>query len=405
LYAAVTVLVMGYPCALGMATPLALIRGGGMAAERGILMRSGEAFQVLKDIRIIVLDKTGTITKGKPRVVDVMPAADYRREDVLRYAASAEAASEHPLARAIVTYAEEEEVTPSEAEHFQAIAGGGVEAVVGGRPIVIGTPTLLADRGIAIGDGSVLAREEAQGRTAVLLVVGGELAGTISIADTVKPGARQAIAELKALGMQVVMLTGDADRTARAVAADVGIEDVRSRVLPGQKADHVRELQRGDVRVAFVGDGINDAPALMQADVGIAIAAGTDIAIESSDVILMGERLSAVVDAYHIGRKSYAKTVQNLIFAFSFNAVGIPLAATGLVHPVWAMVATAASVSAVLINSFGGRLLPGRPSPEQVAESAARRKEASPAEARADVLHAIELTPLGAPAHVVHVRH
>jgi heavy metal translocating P-type ATPase len=368
IYAAVTVLVMGYPCALGMATPLALIRGGGKAAERGILMRSGEAFQILKDIKVIVLDKTGTITEGKPRVVDVIPAADYRREDVLRYAASAEAASEHPLARAIVMCAKEEEVRLSGAEDFQAIAGGGVKALVNGHRIVIGTPALLADRGIAIGDAErVLAREEAQGRTAVLLAVGGELAGTLSIADTVKPDARQAVAELKALGMQVVMLTGDADQTARAVAADVGIEDVRSRVLPGQKADRVRELQRGDVRVAFVGDGINDAPALMQADVGIAIGAGTDIAIESSDVILIGERLSAVVDAYHIGRKSYAKTVQNLIFAFSFNAVGVPLAATGVVHPVWAMVAMAASVSAVLLDSFGGRLLPGRPSPRQVA--------------------------------------
>ncbi|MBI4264677.1 MAG: heavy metal translocating P-type ATPase [Acidobacteria bacterium] len=401
IYAAVTVLVMGYPCALGMATPLALIRGGGMAAERGVLMRSGEAFQVLKDIRIIVLDKTGTITEGKPRVVEVVPTPGYSREDVLRDAASAESPSEHPLARAVVTRAEEEEVTLSEAEHFQAIAGGGVEALVRGRRIVIGTPRLLADRGVPVADaGRVLAREEARGRTAVLVAVGGEVAGTLSIADTVKADAKQAIAELRALGMQVVMVTGDAEATARAIAGDVGIEDVRSRVLPDRKADRVRELQHGNIRVAFVGDGINDAPALMQADVGIAIGAGTDIAIESSDVILIGERLSAVVDAYHIGRKSYAKTVQNLVFAFSFNAVGVPLAATGLVHPVWAMVAMAASVSAVLLNSFGGRLLPGRPSPAHVADRDARREEVSPAEARVDV-RAMEHRPPSAPAHVL----
>ncbi|MEX2553869.1 MAG: metal-transporting ATPase, partial [Actinomycetota bacterium] len=219
-------------------------------------------------------------------------------------------------------------------------------------------------------------------------------------ADAIKADAREAIAQLKALGIRPVMLTGDAERTARAVAAEVGIEEVRARVLPHEKAVRVRELQREGTRVGFVGDGINDAPALMQADVGIAIGAGTDIAIESSDVILIGERLYAVVDAYHIGKKSYAKTVQNLVFAFSFNAVGVPLAATGLVHPVWAMIAMAASVTAVLLNSFGGRLLPTRTPPQHVAEAAARREEVSTAEAKTE-LEAIEQLPPRAPAQVI----
>jgi Cu+-exporting ATPase len=401
IYAAVTVLVMGYPCALGMATPLALIRGGGMAAERGILMRSGEAFQILKDIKVMVLDKTGTITRGEPRVMEVLPLGDYRREEVFHYAASAEGPSEHPLARAIVECAEDEETAVSPAEDFNAITGGGVEATVDGREVLIGAPKLLAERGVGTAQAEeVLAREEAKGRTAVLLAVGGELAGVIAIADAIKPDAREAIAQLKALGIRPVMLTGDAERTARAVAAEVGIEEVRARVLPHEKAERVRELQRGGMRVAFVGDGINDAPALMQADVGIAIGAGTDIAIESSDVILIGERLSAVVDAYHIGKKSYAKTVQNLVFAFAFNAIGVPLATTGLVHPVWAMIAMAASVTAVLLNSFGGRLLPTRTPPQRVAERAARREEVSPAEAKTEV-EAMDQAPPGAPAHVV----
>lgn len=397
IYAGVTVLVMGYPCALGMATPLALIRGGGMAAERGILMRSGEAFQILKDIKVVALDKTGTITKGEPRVMEVLPLGDFRREEVFHYAASAEGPSEHPLARAIVECAEDEEIALSPAEDFNAVTGGGVEATVDGRAVLIGAPKLLAERGVGMAQAEeVLAHEEAEGRTVVLLAVEGELAGVIAIADVIKPDAREAIAQLKALGIRPVMLTGDAERTARAVAAEVGIEEVCARVLPHEKAERVRELQRKGTRVAFVGDGINDAPALMQADVGIAIGAGTDIAIESSDVILIGERLSAVVDAYHIGKKSYAKTVQNLVFAFSFNAVGVPLATTGLLHPVWAMIAMAASVTTVLLNSFGGRLLPRRTPPQRVAEAAARREEVSPAEAKT-----MDQAPPGTPSHVV----
>jgi heavy metal translocating P-type ATPase len=401
IYAAVSVLVLGYPCALGMATPLALIRGGGMAAERGILMRSGDAFQTLKDVDVIVLDKTGTITRGEPRVISVIPVAGWSAEEVYHYAASAEAPSEHPLARAIVECAEDEAIPLAPAADFDAIPGGGVRATVDGRPVLIGKPALLSERGIAIREAEeAIQREEASGRTIVLLAVGGELAGLIAIADALKADAREAIGRMRSLGLTPIMLTGDAERTAHAVAREVGIEDVRARVLPHEKADRVRELQAQGNRVVFVGDGINDAPALMQADVGIAIGAGTDIAIESSDVILIGERLGAVLDAYEIGGKSYRKTVQNLWLAFFFNGVGVPLAATGLVHPVWAMIAMAASVTAVLLNSFGGRLLPKRVhAPEALATTAAS-EQVAPESAETE-LKALEDAPPSQSAEVV----
>ncbi len=359
IFAAVTVLVMGYPCALGMATPLALIRGGGLAAERGILIRSGEAFQILKDITHVVLDKTGTITEGKPRLVAVEPASGYQVEEVLRLAASAEALSEHPLARAITAAAEEQDLALAEAEDFLATPGKGVTANVDDHRVMIGTHRFLAAQDIDTAPlKQAAASHEAQARTTVLLAVDGKIAGILAIADRVKADAPAAIAEMKSLGIAPVMLTGDNLRTAQAVAAQVGIEEVHAQVLPQEKADHVRSIQQQkDARVVMVGDGINDAPALMQADVGMAIGAGTDIAIESSDVVIIGNRVGAVMDARRIGGLSYRKTVQNLWLAFMFNGVGVPLATTGLIHPSWAMLAMATSVTLVLANSFGGRLL------------------------------------------------
>lgn len=357
IYAAVTVLVMGYPCALGMATPLALIRGGGMAAERGILMRSGEAFQILKDISHVVLDKTGTITEGKPRLVAIVAVGDLDQAETLRLAAASEAVSEHPLARAIVDAAEAQGLALPEAREFQAIAGQGVEASVEGRRVLVGTPRFLRSRHVDVSaTDQVLERHKAQAHTSVIVSVDGTAAGVLAIADAVKPDARDAIAELKARDIMPVMLTGDNERTARAVAAVVGIEDVHAQILPQDKAARVRELQDGGARVVMVGDGINDAPALMQAHVGIAIGAGTDIAIESSDVVLIGERLGAVPEAITIGGMSYRKTVQNLWLAFFFNGIGVPTAAAGILHPSWAMAAMAASVTLVLANSFGGRV-------------------------------------------------
>ncbi|MAB11894.1 MAG: copper-translocating P-type ATPase [Hyphomonas sp.] len=357
IYAAVTVLVMGYPCALGMATPLALIRGGGMAAERGILMRSGEAFQILKDITHVVLDKTGTITEGKPRLVAVEAVGELGRDEVLRLAAATEAVSEHPLARAIVDAADELGLDLPDAHDFQATAGQGVEATVEGHTILVGTPRFLRARDIDVAPAEErLDRHEAQAHTAVLVGIDGTVAGVIAIADAVKPDAGDAIAELKRRAIVPVMLTGDNQRTARAVAGQVGIEEVHAQIVPQDKAARVRTLQEQGAQVAMVGDGINDAPALMQAHVGIAIGAGTDIAIESSDIVLIGERLGAVPEAITIGGMSYRKTVQNLWLAFFFNGVGVPLAATGGVHPSWAMAAMAASVTLVLANSFGGRV-------------------------------------------------
>ncbi|MEW5958196.1 MAG: heavy metal translocating P-type ATPase [Chloroflexota bacterium] len=365
-FAALAVLVMGYPCALGMATPLALIRGGGLAAERGILMRSAEAFQVLKDVKKMVLDKTGTITRGEPAVIEVVALAGRDEREVLRLAAAAESASEHPLARAVVVAAEAQSLTVPAAQDFQATPGQGVKATVEGQRLTVGSPRFIEAEGINFGSARPqLETMQAAGQTVVALALEGELAAFLAIADPIKADGREAIERLRQAGLAPVMLTGDNARTARAVAEQVGITEYRAEVLPQDKATAVRALQRQGYRVAMVGDGINDAPALMQADVGIAIGAGTDIAIESADVVLVGGRLDAVVEAYHIGKSAYAKTVQNLALAFAFNGIGVPLAMTGLVHPVWAMAAMVASVSTVLLNSFGGRLLPqarrGRP--------------------------------------------
>lgn len=358
-FAALAVLVMGYPCALGMAMPLALIRGGGMAAERGILMRSAEAFQVLKDVKKVVLDKTGTITRGKPAVAEVVALAPYEKDQVLRLATAAERSSEHPLARAVVEFVEAQHVALPSATDFQAVPGKGVTAAVEGHRVAVGSPRFVEGEGIDLQRAreQVAVLQEA-GNTVVVLAVDGKPAGIIAIADQIKADAREAIERIRAAGLEPVMLTGDNERTARAVARQVGIAEYRAEVLPQDKAGVVRALQEQGYRVAMVGDGINDAPALMQADVGIAIGAGTDIAIESADVVLIGERLGGAMDAYYIGNASYRKTAQNLTLALAFNGIGVPLAVTSLLPPVWAMVAMLLSVSTVLTNSFAGRLLP-----------------------------------------------
>lgn len=358
-FAALAVLVMGYPCALGMATPLAMIRGGGMAAERGILLRSAEAFQVLREVKRVALDKTGTLTRGEPAVVEVVGLFGVTKGEVLRLAAAVEATSEHPLARAVVAAAQAQQLALPPVTDFQAVPGKGVTASTGGQRVAVGSPKFIGSQPIDLGPvREELEAMQATGKTVVVLAVNGQLAGLIAIADELKADARQAVARMREAGLEPIMLTGDNARTARAVAEQVGITEYRAEVLPQDKAGAVRDLQRQGFRVAMVGDGINDAPALMQADVGIAIGAGTDIAIESADVVLIGERLGAVVDAYYIGKASYAKTVQNLALAFAFNGIGVPLAVTGLLPPVWAMIAMLASVTTVLTNSFAGRLVP-----------------------------------------------
>ncbi|MGH9169251.1 MAG: heavy metal translocating P-type ATPase, partial [Acidimicrobiia bacterium] len=334
----------GYPCALGMATPLAMIRGGGEAARRGILMRSGEAFQIMQDIRAVVLDKTGTITRGEPRVQAVVPAETGKEEEVLRLAAGAESASEHPLARAVEEAAEEQGLQVPPAEDFRAHPGRGVEARIEGSRVLVGKLGFLSDQGVDLSAADDdLALLEEKGQTVVGVARDGTLLGLVGIADTMKEDAAEAVRRMREAGLTPIMITGDNERTARAVASEVGIDEVLARVLPEEKAGRIRDLQRQGRRVIMVGDGINDAPALTQADVGIAIGAGTDIAIESADIVIMGDRLGAVMDAYEIGKRSYRKTKQNLSLAFSFNGIGVPLATTGLVHPVWAMVAMVSS--------------------------------------------------------------
>ena len=352
IFATLAVLVMGYPCALGMATPLAMIRGGGIAASKGILMRSGEAFQVFKDVRVIALDKTGTITKGRPSVVAVITVPPNDEITVLQAAATAEQASEHPLSEAIMALAEDKGVLPLETESFKNIPGVGVKATSGSHSYFVSSPRSF-DLDAELNE-QVHSYEES-GSTVVVVTRDDTLLGVIAIADTLKEDAKTIILQIKKEGIKPVLITGDNQRTAEYIASQVGIRRVFAEVLPQQKAEIVRTIQREGTRVAMVGDGINDAPALMQADVGIAFNAGTDIAIEAADIILVHEDLRGVIDAYKIGGDSYRKTKQNVIIAFLFNGIGVPIAMTGLLQPVFAMIAMGASVTAVLLNSYGGK--------------------------------------------------
>jgi len=357
LFSALGVLVMGYPCALGMASPLALAHGGGKAAKQGILIRSGEVFQILKDINTVVFDKTGTITKGKPEVVQIESLQDIEEKELLNIAASLEEFSEHPLGKAIVKYASKNHIKLSKTTDFQSVSGKGVKAVIEGKTYSIGKLDFISENGIKIsGIKEKLAHQEKLGRTVIVIAQDKKLLGFIALADTVKADALKTISQLQEQGLEVILLTGDNKETALSVAAKVGITHIKANVLPQDKMNTIRELQANKQKVMMVGDGINDAPALTQANVGVAIGAGTDIAIESADVVIMGNKLQSVVDAYTIGKRAYKKTIQNLILALSFNGVGVPLAVSGILSPSWAMLAMVASVSTVLINSFSDNL-------------------------------------------------
>jgi heavy metal translocating P-type ATPase len=352
-FAALSVLVMGYPCAVGIAAPLSIVRGAGEAADQGILMRTGEAFQALRLVRRIVLDKTGTLTVGRPVLKEVVALGN--ADELLALAAAVESSSEHPLGRATLDAALDRGQRVPAVEDFQAVAGRGVSARVDGRRVLVGRPAYLQDNGIDVSPvRQRIAEWEAAGQTVVLIGRERELLGAISFGDELREDAVAAVAAMKAAGVVPVLVTGDNEGAARRVAAAAGIDEAHAGVLPGEKAEIVRQLQRQGP-VAMVGDGINDAPALMQADVGIAMGAGTDIAIESADVVIVGNRLRAVVTAREISRWSYGKTKQNVILAFLFNGLGIPAAATGLVYPVWAMVAMAASVTSIFVNALWGR--------------------------------------------------
>ncbi|MGH9135809.1 MAG: heavy metal translocating P-type ATPase, partial [Acidimicrobiales bacterium] len=355
-FAAISVLVMGYPCAVGIAAPLAIVRGAGEAADQGIIMRTGEAFQTFGQVRVVVLDKTGTLTEGQPAVREVVAVGDATDDAVFGIAAAAESPSQHPLARAIVDAADTRGLAVVDPEHFESVTGFGVEATLGARHVLVGRPELLAERGVsAVGVDWVVEHLQAAGRTVAVVAVDGVVMGAIGLGDELRADAVKAVARMRAAGMRPVLVTGDNQRAARVVAERAGIDEVHAGVIPAAKADIVRRLQADGTRVAMVGDGINDAPALMQADVGVAIGGGSDIAVESADVIVLCDDVSAVLTAQQISRSSYRRVRQNVALAFLFNGIGIPLAATGLVYPVWAMIAMAVSVTTIFVNSLGGR--------------------------------------------------
>jgi Cu+-exporting ATPase len=349
--AAVSVLIIACPCALGLATPTALMVGTGRGAQLGILIRGPEVLESTRQVDTIVLDKTGTVTRGEMSLVDVLPADGESRDDVLLTAAALEHASEHPVARAVVAGASGD-LPPL--EHFASLAGLGVEGRVGGRDVVVGRPALLADRSLVLPPSLGAAREtaEAQGRTAVAVGWDGQVRGLLVVADTVKDTSAAAVAELRDLGLRPVLLTGDNAAAARAVAAQVGIDDVVAEVLPADKVAVVRDLQEHGRVVAMVGDGVNDAAALAQADLGIAMGTGSDVAIEAGDLTLVRGDLLLAADAIRLSRRTLRTIQGNLFWAFAYNVAGLPLAAAGLLNPMLAGAAMALSSVFVVTNSL-----------------------------------------------------
>ncbi|QOC23940.1 copper-translocating P-type ATPase [Wenzhouxiangella sp. AB-CW3] len=352
--AAIAVLVIACPCALGLATPTALMVGSGMGAERGVLIRSGEAIQTMKDLKVVVLDKTGTITRGEPELVDVVAAEGEDENTVLALAAAVENASEHPLARAVVEGARARGVEFADVDDFESVTARGVRGRVDDHSILIGNRRLLDEEGIsgleALDD--ALADQEAQGRTAVIVSRDGAAIGIVAVADAIKKDSKAAVEAMHALDLRVVMITGDNERAAKAVAEEVGIDEVHAGVLPDGKVDEIKALQeRFGSHVAMVGDGINDAPALKQADVGIAIGAGADVAIEAADITLVSGELPKVVEAIRLSQATFRKIVQNLFWAFGYNVAAIPIAALGLLHPMIGVIAMTASSLSVIGNS------------------------------------------------------
>lgn len=358
----VTTLIIACPCALGLATPTSLTVGIGKGAENGILIRSGDALQTSQNLDAIILDKTGTITCGEPALTDVVVAPGAKNDDVLRLAASLERGSEHPLGEAIVKGAEAKGIRLTAAEGFAAIPGHGVSGRIGGHDVLLGNAKLMRDRKVAIdaliGDWERLANE---GKTPMYVAVDGKAAGLVAVADTVKPDSKAAIDLLKKMGIEIVMLTGDNQRTADAIAREVGVDRVLAEVLPDEKAHEVQKLQLEGKTVGMVGDGINDAPALAQADVGFAIGTGTDVAIESSDVTLIKGSLLGVATAIEISRATMRNVRQNLVGAFGYNTLGIPVA-MGLLYPFFGLLlspliaAAAMAFSSVTVVSNANRL-------------------------------------------------
>ena len=371
----VAVLVIACPCALGLATPTALMVGTGKGAEHGILIRSGEAIQTIKDLSVIAFDKTGTITKGKPEVTDVIPVQGFTDNEVLALAASIEQGSEHPLGSSIVARAKSLQLPLHEPLEFQAIRGKGVRALLNRQEVLVGSRRLMGEFGIDPDPVEQTLQElEDEAKTAMLIARDGRLAGVIAVADTLKDDSSAAIGELHRMGLETAMITGDNQRTANAIARSVGIDYVLAEVLPEGKVAEVQKLQERFGIVAFVGDGINDAPALTQANVGIAIGTGTDIAIEASDVTLVRGELSSIVEAINLSNATFRKIKQNLFWAFFYNVIMIPLAMIGWMHPVLAEIAMATSSISVVGNANLLRREDIRPSYVRERESSQREE-------------------------------
>jgi len=362
IFAAVAVLVIACPCSLGLATPAALMVSSGLGAENGILIRSGAAIQAMKDVSIIVLDKTGTVTRGRPEVTDIVLLEGIDRDLLLETAASLENASEHPLGRAIVEKASEEGIRTMKVEEFEAISGRGVRAKLRGETVLAGTSALMRESGLSTESiDDQVNRLAEEGKTTVVVAAGGKFLGVFGIADTVKEDSARSIAALKRLGFDTALLSGDNERTTAAIARQVGIGRIMANVLPDEKAKEIARLQQRVGPVAMVGDGINDAPALVQADVGIAIGTGTDIAIESSDITIVRGDLSSVVTAVKLSQATFKKIKQNLFWAFFYNVVAVPVAMLGLLHPVIAEIAMASSSINVVTNALRLRRADLRP--------------------------------------------
>ncbi len=352
--AAVAVIVIACPCALGLATPTALMVGTGRGAQLGIVIKGPEVLEQTRQVTTVVLDKTGTLTEGKMAVAAVVSARGADEERLVRLAAAAEDASEHPIARAIADYGRERLGTLPGVESFSARAGLGIEAVVDGHAVVIGRPSLLGDWGVRLPDelATRVAALEAEGSTVVGVAVDGEAEGLVAVADRIKATSRQAVAELRDLGLTPVLLTGDNERTACSVAAEVGIDRVLAGVLPEEKAAEIVRLQEAGEVVAMVGDGVNDAPALARADLGLSIGTGTDVAIEASDITLVAGDLRAAADAIRLSRRTLSTIKGNLFWAFGYNVAAIPLAVAGIVNPIVAAGAMAFSSVFVVTNSL-----------------------------------------------------
>ncbi|EIL83420.1 heavy metal translocating P-type ATPase [Bacillus altitudinis] len=363
----IAVIVIACPCALGLATPTSIMAGSGRAAESGILFKGGEHLEVTQSLDTVVLDKTGTVTKGEPSLTDVIASANWTEDTLLQLAGSAEQQSEHPLARAITEGMKNRGLQTVEVEAFQADPGHGIEARAAGHELLIGTRKLLKKHHISCEALEAVVTElEEQGKTAMLIAIDGEPAGIVAVADTIKSSSSQAVARLKEQGIHVVMMTGDNKRTAEAIASEAGIDHVIAEVLPEEKAAHIVALQKQGKKVAMVGDGINDAPALATANIGMAVGTGTDVAMEAADITLMTGDLHAIADALEFSRKTMRNIKQNLFWALAYNCIGIPVAAFGFLAPWLAGAAMAFSSVSVVLNAL--RLQRLKPVREGVAE-------------------------------------